>query len=176
MMVQVKRALLAAGITLAIGVATALPAAAATSGSESVKGVIVASGVSGPARPSAAWRSPRGVFKGVGEIVAVPRLPTDPPNVRRVDLVYPVGTMHLVSTSVPVSFTVDPHSCRFRAMTQESAHIEGGTGLFANAAGSFTGSVSAKGLLPRNPDGSCAVGRPALHEVDMVVFSGTLSL
>jgi hypothetical protein len=108
------------------------------------------------------------VFKGVGEIVAVPRPPTDPPNVRRVDLVvYPVGTMHLVSTSVPVSFTVDPHSCLFRVMTQESAHIEGGTGLFANAAGSFTGSVSAKGLLPRNPDGSCDVGRPALHEVDM---------
>jgi len=35
--------------------------------------------------------------------------------------------------------------------------------------------VSPKGLLPRNPDGSCAVGRPLLYEVDMVAFSGTLS-
>jgi hypothetical protein len=29
--------------------------------------------------------------------------------------------------------------------------------------------------LARNPDGSCAVGRPALHEVDKVAFSETLS-
>ena len=35
--------------------------------------------------------------------------------------------------------------------------------------------VSPKGLLPRNLDGSCAVGRPLLYEVDMVAFSGTLS-
>jgi len=46
---QVKRALVAVGFTLAISVATALPAAAATSGSESVRGAIVASGVSGDA-------------------------------------------------------------------------------------------------------------------------------
>jgi hypothetical protein len=82
--------------------------------------------------------------------------PTDPANVSRVDLVYPVGTMHLVGMTVGVSSSVDPHSCLFRATTQEQGHIEGGTGLFANAAGSFTGSVSPKGLLARNPDGSCA--------------------
>ena len=41
--------LVAVGFTLAISVATALPAAAATSGSESVRGAIVASGVSGDA-------------------------------------------------------------------------------------------------------------------------------
>jgi hypothetical protein len=81
------------------------------------------------------------------------------------------------ATASPAAATssVDPHSCLFRATTQESAHIEGGIGLFANASGTFTGSVSPKGLLPRNPDGSCAVGRPLPHEVDMVEFSGTLS-
>jgi hypothetical protein len=93
----------------------------------------------------------------------------------RVDLVYPVGTMHLVSTSTLVSFTLNPDSCLFRAMTREDSHITGGTGLFAHASGSFTGSVSPQGLLPRNPDGSCAAARPALREVDMVEFSGTLS-
>ena len=39
----------------------------------------------------------------------------------------------------------------------------------------FTSSVSPKGLLPRNPDGSCAVGRPLLYEVDIVEFNRTLS-
>jgi hypothetical protein len=66
--------------------------------------------------------------------------------------------MHLVSTTVGASVTVNPHSCLFHATTQENAHIAGVTGLFANAAGTFTGTVSPKGLLPRNPDGSCAVG------------------
>jgi hypothetical protein len=105
----------------------------------------------------------------------MPRLDGDPPNVSRADLVYPEGTMHLVSTAVGASSSVDPHSCLFHATTQQDAHIAGGTGLFANAAGSFTGTVSPKGLLLRNPDGSCAVGHPLLYEVDRVVFSGTLS-
>jgi hypothetical protein len=83
--------------------------------------------------------------------------------------------MHLVSTSTGASFTVNPHSCLFRASTQQNAHIAGGTGLFAHASGTFTGTVSPQGLLPRNPHGTCAVTKPALHEVDMVQFSGTLS-
>jgi hypothetical protein len=105
----------------------------------------------------------------------MPRLDGDPPNVSRADLVYPEGTMHLVSTAVGASSSVDPHSCLFHATTQQDAHIAGGTWLFANAAGSFTGTVSPKGLLLRNLDGSCAVGHPLLYEVDIVVVSGTLS-
>jgi hypothetical protein len=171
----VKRALVAAGITLTISVATALPAAAATSGSESVRGVIVASGVSGTRTVISSVAVAKGVSRGVGEIVGMPRQPSDPPNVSRADLVYPQGTMHLVSMTVGASSSVNPHSCLFRATTQEHAQITGGTGLFADAAGTFTGSVSPKGLLPRNPDGSCAVGQPLLYEVDMVAFSGTLS-
>ena len=113
----------------------------------------------------------KGVFRGVG----MPRLPTDAPNVSRADLVYPEGTMHLVSMTVGLSSSVNPHTCLFRATTQENTHIAGGTGLFVNAAGTFTGSVSPKGLLPRNPDGSCATGQPLLYEVDTIAFSGTLS-
>jgi hypothetical protein len=64
--------------------------------------------------------------------------------------------MHLVSTSSGATFTVDPRTCLFHASTQQNAHIEGGTGLFAHASGTFTGTVSPEGLLPRNPDGSCA--------------------
>jgi hypothetical protein len=177
MRAQVRRALVAAGITLAISVATAWPAAAATSGPESVRGVIVASGVSGTRTVITSVAVATGVFRGVGEIVGVPRQPGDPANVSRADLVDPQGTMHLVSATVAISSSVNPDSCLVRATTQENTHIEGGTGLFANATGSFTGTVSPQGRLARNPDGSCAVGQPLLllHEVDMVEFSGTLS-
>ena len=85
--------------------------------------------------------------------------------------------MHLVNTTVRfLSPSLNPHNCLFRVTLQEDSEIIGGTGLFAHASGTFTGTISPQGLLPRNPDGSCAaVGTPSLHEVDMVAFSGTLS-
>ena len=173
---RVTVALLAAGTTLAISAATALPAAAATSGSETVSGRLVTSGVSGTRTAIATVAVAKGVFNGVGRIVEIPPQPGDPPNLSRDDLVYPEGTMHLVNTTVGASVTVNPHNCLFRATLQEDSQITGGTGLFAHASGTFTGTISPQGLLPRNPDGSCApVGTPSLHEVDMVAFSGTLS-
>jgi hypothetical protein len=172
---QVTGALLAAAIALAVSAATALPAAAATSGSETVSGRLVTSGVSGTRTAIATVAVAKGVFDGVGRIVEIPNLPTDPPNVSRDDLVYREGTMHLVNTTVGASFTVNPHNCLFRATLQEDSQITGGTGLFANASGTFTGTISPQGLLPRNADGSCSTSRPSLHEVDMVAFSGTLS-
>jgi hypothetical protein len=172
---QVTAALLAAGITLGISAATAVPAAAAISGSETVSGRLVTSGVSGTRTSISTVAVAKGVFNGVGQIVEIPSLPTDPPNVSRDDLVYPEGTMHLVNTTVGASISVNPNNCLFRATLQEDSQITGGTGLFANASGTFTGTISPQGLLPRNPDGSCAAGQPSLHEVDMVAFSGTLS-
>ena len=171
----VTRALLGAAITLAISATTALPAAAATSGSETVNGLLVTSGVSGTRTAISSVAVARGVFNGVGRIVEIPAQPGDPPNVSRDDLVYPEGTMHLVNTTVGFSSTLNPHSCLFRATLQENSQITGGTGLFAHASGTFTGTISPQGLLPRNSDGSCAVGQPSLHEVDTVTFSGTLS-
>ena len=167
--------LLAAGIALAISAATALPTAAATTGSETVNGRLVTSGVSGTRTAISSVAVARGVFNGVGRIVEIPAQPGDPPNVSRDDLVYPVGTMHLVNTTVGASISVNPHNCLFRATLQEDSQITGGTGLFAHASGTFTGTISPQGLLPRNPDGSCAAGKPSLHEVDFVTFSGTLS-
>jgi hypothetical protein len=172
---RVTGALLGVGIALAISVATAGPAAAATSGSETVNGILVTSGVSGTRMNISSVAVARGVFNGVGRIVEIPAQPGDPPNVSRDDLVYPEGTMHLVNTTVGASVTVNPHNCLFRATFEENSQITGGTGLFAHAAGTFTGTISPQGLLPRNPDGSCALGQPSLHEVDMIAFSGTLS-
>jgi hypothetical protein len=55
------------------------------------------------------------------------------------------------------------------------ALVVGAVSPALGSSSTFTGTVSPKGLLPRNPDGSCAVGQPLLYEVDMVAFSGTLS-
>lgn len=163
--------LLAAGMALAV----AAPAAAETTGTETFKGVIVTSGVSGERVVINSVIVAKGVFRGVGEIVEVPNLPSDPENVSRDDLVFAEGTIHIVNTTVDFSFSVNPHSCLGRATLQQTGEIVGGTGLFANASGSFTATVTGIALFARNPDGSCALEQPALHEVDRITASGTLS-
>ena len=172
---QVTAALLAAGTALAIAAAAAVPAAAATSGPETFSGTIVTSGVSGTRTVISSVIIAKGVFSGVGRIVELPGEPGDPANVSRDDLVFPGGTMHLVSTTVGASFSVNPDSCLFRLTLQQTGEITGGTGQFAAAAGSGPGTVSGQGLLPRNPDGSCSFTGTPLHEVDMIASSGTLS-
>jgi hypothetical protein len=172
---QVTGALLAAGTALAISAAAAAPAGAATSGSETLKGTIVTSGVSGTRTVISSVVVAKGVFSGVGRIVEVPNLPGDPDNVSRDDLVFPGGSIHLVSTTLDFSFSVNPRSCTFSVMLQQTGTAEGGTGQFAAATGSSTGTVTGRGLAPRNPDGSCSFEQPALHEVDMIAASGTLS-
>jgi hypothetical protein len=173
---QLAGALLAAGIALAAAAATSTPAAAATSGSETLKGTIVASGVSGTRTVLSSVVVAKGVFTGVGRIVEIPSLPTDPPDVSRDGLVFPEGTMHLVTMTVAItSFSLNPHNCLFRVTLQQTGEITGGTGQFTGATASSTGTVSAQGLLPRNPDGSCSFDQATLHEEDMISSSGTLT-
>jgi len=136
----------------------------------------VTSGVSGTRTVISSVIVAKGVFTGVGRIVEVPNLPTDPPNVLRDDLVFPEDTMHLVSTSGEItSFSLNPRNCLFTVTVQQTGEITGGTGQFAAATGSSPGTVTARGLGARNPDGSCSDTQPALHEVDMIAASGTLS-
>jgi hypothetical protein len=171
---QIRGAL---GVLLAAGLALAVvaPAAAQTTGTETFKGVIVTSGVSGERVVVNSVIVAKGVFRGVGEIVEIPNLPSDPDNVSRDDLVFAEGTIHIISTTVDFSFSVNPHSCLGRATLQQTSEVIGGTGLFANATGSFTATVTGIALFARNPDGSCALEQPALHEVDKLTASGTLS-
>jgi hypothetical protein len=164
-------ALLAVGTVLAL----AAPATAATSGSETFIGVIVTSGVSGERVVVTSVIVAKGVFSGVGQVVEVPNLPGDPAGVSRDDLVFSEGSMHLVSTVVDFSFSVNQQSCTATFSVQQIGTIEGGTGLFANATASAAGTVTAREVAPRNPDGSCALDQVALHEVDRIASSGTLS-
>jgi hypothetical protein len=171
---QVTGALAATGIALAISAATVKPAAAATSGSETFRGTIVTSGVSGTRTVITSVVVAQGVFSGVGRIVETESLPGDPPNSSRDDLVFPGGSIHIISTNVDISVTINPN-CLGHATIQQTGEIQGGTGQFADAVGTFSGTVSGPALLPRNPDGSCAFDQPSLHEVDMFTASGTLS-
>src|SRR5438046_2555306 len=111
---QVSGMLLAAGITLAISMATATPAVATTSGSETFRGFIETSGVTGDRTVISSVIVFKGVFSGTGQIVEIPNLPGDPDNVSRDDLVFAEGTLHLVSTSGDSSFTINTQSCLVR--------------------------------------------------------------
>ena len=165
-----KGALLAAGTALAISAAPAMPAAAA-SGSETFTGTIVFAAVPGTNTRtviSSVVRA-RGVFRGVGRVVELSQpLGQD-------DLVFRSGIMHVVSTLGDLSFSINPHSCLFTGTQQLTWDVTGGTGQFADAAGSVTGTVSAVALLARNPDGSCSLMQQPRHEVDKFVEIGTLS-
>jgi hypothetical protein len=165
-------ALIAAGMAFAV---LSAPASAQTSGNETFKGVIVASGVSGERVVVSSVIVAKGVFSGVGRIVELPNQPGDPENVNRDELVFADGSIEIVSTIVDFSFSVNPHSCVFTGTIQQTGEIVGGTGLLADASGSYTATLTGHGLLARNPDGSCAMEQEPLHEVDKISASGTLS-
>jgi hypothetical protein len=169
---QVLGALVAAATALGMGAA---PAAAATDGNETVQGVIVTSGLSGSRTVITSVAVAKGVFSAVGRIVEVPNQPGDPDNVSRDDLVFRQGSMHLVSTNLDFSISVNPHSCVARVTIPQTGEITGGTGQFAAATGSSTATVTALALLVRDPDGSCSFERDPLHEVDQIESIGTLS-
>jgi hypothetical protein len=172
----VKGALLAAGTALAISAAPAMPAAAATCRTETLSGTIVFAAVPGTNTRTVIGSvvRARGVFKGVGRVVE--RVPPDPAGVSRDDLVFRSGTMHVVSTPGKLlSSSVNPHSCLFTGTQQLTWDVTGGTGQFDDATGSFTGTVSTRAILARNPDGSCSLTQVPRHEVDKFAESGTLS-
>jgi hypothetical protein len=165
-----KGALLAAGTALAIFAASAIPAAAA-SGSETFSGTIVFAAVPGTNTRTviSSVVVAKGVFRGVGRVVELSQpLGQD-------DLVFPSGTMHVVSTLGDLSFSINPHSCLFSGTQELTWDVTGGTGQFADAAGSVTGTVSGRALLGRNPDGSCSLTQQPRLEVDKFAESGTLS-
>ena len=59
--------------------------------------------------------------------------------------------MHLVTTVVDFSLSVNPRSCVAVATIEQTAEIDGGTGKFAAASGSFVGGLSGRIVLARNP-------------------------
>jgi hypothetical protein len=88
--------------------------------------------------------------------------------------VFPGGTMHLVTTALDFAASVDPRSCRVSVRLDQTQTIDGGSGRFADATGSFSGVLTGSGLASRNPDGSCSE-EAFVIEVAAFRLSGTLS-
>jgi hypothetical protein len=165
-------ALLVAGTALAISAAPAIPAAAATSGTETLSGTIVFA-ATGPATRTVLGSSvrARGPFKGTGRFVEVAF--GDPTS--QDDLVFPGGTLHVLSTTGTSPLVFNPNSCLFTGTAEFTMHVTGGTGQFAGATGNLTGTISARAQLARNPDGTCSTMQLPRHEVDKFDVSGTLT-
>jgi hypothetical protein len=172
-----RRARGALGVLLVcvIVAAVSAPASAQTSGDETFDIVLVTSGLSGTRTVVSSVVLARGAFTGVGRIVEIPNLPGDPDNVLRDDLVFSGGSIHLVSEVVDVAFSINPRSCIATITIQQIGTVVGGTGRFATAQGSFTGTLNGRALARRNPDGSCSQEQAALVEVVKITESGSLS-
>ena len=149
---------------------------ASSSNTQRFDGAIVASGATGNRQVVASVIAGRGVFNGIGRIVEVDNLPSDSDNVSRDDLVFRVGTIHIISENQDFSISVDPDTCRFTATLSQITTTDGGTGRFAHVTGTFVASVKAHGQAQRNPDGSCSEDQSPLIEVDVLTASGTMTL
>ena len=168
------RAILGVMLAAAIFAAFALGANATTSGNETVKVTLIVQTVAGERTVLTSVVRARGVFDGVGRIVEVANMPGDPDNVLRDDLVFANGSMHLVSTIVGGSQSLDPRTCRLTAAIQQTGEVVGGTGEFTAASGSFAGELLGSGTLARNPDGSCSQDTSRI-ETTQITSTGTLS-
>jgi hypothetical protein len=169
------RGVAAAFAALAIACAVSAPASAQTTGSETIRAVTVVSGASGAPQVVSGSVIAQGVFNGVGRIVETQSQAGDRDNVSRQDLVFAAGSIHVVIETEVRSFSADPRTCVFNAVRTQTTTVEGGTGQFDGASGSFSGTVTAWGSLSRAVDGSCSREQPPLHESDMSTAYGWLS-
>ena len=163
-------------VLLTAAAALSAPAAAgAASGPQTFTGTIIADAAGGDRHIVKSIVIAHGAFNGVGAIVEVPNQPGDGEDIFRDDLVFPQGTLHLVTTNLGFAFNVIPQSCRFTASVQQTGEITGGTGLFEQASGTGAGGVVGHATAARAADGSCDLLAPTLHEVDRISSTGTLS-
>jgi hypothetical protein len=72
-------------------------------------------------------------------------------------------------------FSVDERSCIFRGSLTQTGVAVGGAGRFAGVSGSYTGGVTACGILARRADGSCSDEQAPIIELDAVTATGTLN-
>jgi hypothetical protein len=165
-------AVLAVGLTFVAAVA---PAAARTSGRESIRGTIVASGESGTRTLLSSVFVATGAFTGTGHDVEVANRPGDPENVSRDDLVFRRGRIHIRVTSQPPRMTANQQTCVGSVRIKQAIRVVGGTGRFRHASGRFAGTLHGWGVTPRNPDGTCLQQAELLLEVDVISMRGRLS-
>jgi hypothetical protein len=167
-------ALVAVGALL-IGAASA-PGLVRTSGSERFDGGLVVSSASGKRAVAGSVVAMSGVFTGVGRIVERPNRPGDSAQVSRDDLVFAAGTLHIANKDRGhPSLAVNRRTCTATFKVPKTTTVDGGTGRFAGATGTFVGAVSGWGVARRRADGRCDQQHAALVEIDTVTGMGTLT-
>jgi hypothetical protein len=105
--------------------------------SETFKGTIVTSGVSGTRTVITNAVVTKGMVSGAGRIVEVPNLPTDLDTFSRDHLVFASDSIHIVSTNMDFSVSVNPSSCLPTVTIQPTGEFAGDIGQFAAATGRF---------------------------------------
>jgi hypothetical protein len=165
------------GTVLSIGAAlgSAAPAAARTTGKESFRGQLIAPAESGTRHVAASIVVAAGVFTGAGRLAEVANRPGDPDNMSRDDLVFPSGTIHIRNTSQQPQISIDQQTCAIQVNIKQSTKVQGGTGRFRQASGTFTGTVREWGVAARNADGTCSMQSDLLLAADALSARGTLS-
>jgi hypothetical protein len=167
-----------AGFAFALVLVTAAsaPGAARTSGSERFDGGLVVSNVAGRRTVAGSVIAMSGVFTGVGRIVERPNRPGDSTQVSRDDLVFAAGTLHIANKDRGhPSLAVNRRTCTATFKVPKTTTVDGGTGRFAGATGTFVGAVSGWGVARRRADGRCDQQHAALVEIDTVTGTGTLT-
>ncbi|HEY2219196.1 MAG TPA: hypothetical protein VGH35_07620 [Gaiellaceae bacterium] len=174
-----RRARVSSSGLLALGVVLVMAASSAglppTSGSERFDGGLVVSSASGKRMVTGSVIAMSGVFNGVGRIHERPNKPGDSAKVSRDDLVFAAGTLHIVNVDRgPGTLAVNRRTCTATFKVPKTTTVDGGTGRFAGATGSFVGAVSGSGVARRKADGSCDQQHLPLIEIATVTGAGTL--
>lgn len=164
-----------AAVLASILLTAAAPAAARTSGKERFRGVVIATNQGGQRQVVSGWVVGLGVLDASARIVEVASQPGDPDNVVRDDLVFPSGTIHIVTTNAAPRSTVDPRTCAYSVRVRQTTEVAGGTRRFRNASGSFRGTLRDWGVAARAADGSCDQQQEPLLDVAEIATRGRLS-
>src|SRR3954451_12215097 len=108
-------------VLLAGAAALSAPGSAgAASGPQTFTGTIITDAAGGERHMVKSIVVAHGAFNGIGTIVEVPNQPGDGEDIFRDDLVFPQGTLHLVTTNLDSAFKLIPQSCRFTASVQQT--------------------------------------------------------
>jgi hypothetical protein len=164
-------------VTVVVMLVTVSSASAVTltSGSQTFNGGLVISSKAGKRKVIGSVIAASGVFTGVGRIVERPNHPGEGGNISRDDLVFAAGTIHIVNRARGMSLALDRGTCTARFKARQTTTVDGGTGKFAGATGTFAATVNGSGASRRKPDGRCNLQQGPAAEIDVVAAKGTLT-
>jgi hypothetical protein len=162
-------------VVMLVTLSSSASAVTRASGPETFNGGLVASSTAGKRKVIGSAIAASGVFTGVGRIVERPNHPGEGDNISRDDLVFPAGTIHIVNRTRRMSLALNRRTCTAKFKAQQTTTVDGGTGKFAGATGTFDGTVNGSGTLRRKPDGRCDLQHGPAAEIDVVAAKGTLT-